>query len=82
MVRLNPMAKSAWLALSLALVSLPAAANDMSNSTWSETDASNNSPAPNGWVSGVMAPSLVEPTARAMMGALKRFYNHINDVKA
>ncbi len=66
------------LALALALASLPAIASDLSNSTWSETDASNNSLAPEGWRSGVMTPSQVEPTARAMMGAIKRFYNHIN----
>jgi hypothetical protein len=60
------------------VLTMPALANDISNSTWSETDGSNNHASPNGWTSGVMLPSQVEPTARAMMGAVKRFYNHIN----
>jgi len=55
----------------------PVWAADISSSDWSETDGSNNSASPNGWKAG-MAPNQVEPTARAMMGATKRFYNHIN----
>lgn len=55
----------------------PAQANDLGNTTWSESDAANNSAAPNGWASGQMTPIQVEPTARAMMGAIKRFYDHI-----
>jgi hypothetical protein len=63
----------------LPLLQAPSArANDISNSTWSEVDSSNNHASPNGWTSGNMLPSQVEPTARGMMGAIKRFYNHIN----
>lgn len=76
-MRLIARLASAVLALSLALT-MPAWAADISASTWSETDGSNNSASPNGWKSGVMLPSQVEPTARAMMGAVKRFYNHVN----
>lgn len=68
----------AALAGLLLLVMGGARANDLANSTWSESDAANNSSSPNGWTSGSMTPSQVEPTARAMMGAIKRFYNHIN----
>jgi hypothetical protein len=75
------MIKYIGLALSLMLASLPAMANDLSNATWSEVDSSNNAASPNGWTSGTMTPSQVEPTARAMMGATKRFYNHINATK-
>ena len=59
----------------------PAFGNDISNSSWSETAASNNAAAPNGWASGTMTPVQVSPTAREMMAAIKRFYNHINAVK-
>lgn len=51
---------------------------DISQSNWSETDASNNQASPNGWTSSTMLPSQVEPTARGMMGAIKRFWNRIN----
>jgi microcystin-dependent protein len=51
--------------------------NDLNSSSWSETDASNNSAPPAGWPAG-MFPNQVEPTAQAMMGALKRFWNRIN----
>ena len=44
---------------------------DINQSSWSEVDASNNAASPNGWTSGVMLPSQVEPTARGMMGAIK-----------
>lgn len=54
---------------------------DINQSAWAEVDSSNNSASPNGWASGTMLPSQVEPTARAMMGATKRFYDHINGVK-
>jgi hypothetical protein len=66
------------LLLCLALLASPAWANDVSNGTWTESDSGNNSASPNGWTSGTMTPNQVEPTARAMMGAIKRFYNHIN----
>lgn len=51
---------------------------DINQTDWSETDASNNSTPPNGWPSGTMLPSQVEPAARAIRGAVKRFYDHIN----
>lgn len=52
---------------------------DLSNSAWSPTDASNNTASPNGWPAG-MAPNGVEPSARMMMGALKRWWNRANAV--
>lgn len=52
---------------------------DIGASSWSETDASNNSTPPGGWPSG-MLPNQVEPTARAGMGATKRWYNKLNAV--
>lgn len=45
---------------------------------WSETDSSNNAASPNGWTSGSMLPSQVEPTARAMMGAIKRWHDQVS----
>lgn len=50
----------------------PVRADDISN--WSEIDDNNNRSPPNGWPAG-MLPTEVEPTARAMMGAIKRFYD-------
>ena len=61
----------------LALLALPAAAADIGAATWNEIDGSNNSAPPAGWAAG-MAPNQVAPTARAMMGGIKRFYDHIN----
>jgi microcystin-dependent protein len=49
-------------------------ANDVTQSTWSETDASNSQPAPNGWPEGMM-PSGINDAARMMMGSLKRWWN-------
>src|SRR5215469_7373576 len=54
-----------------------ASAADLNQSSWSETDGSNTSAPPAGWPAG-MQPNQVEPTARAMMGATKRWYNHLN----
>ncbi len=51
---------------------------DISDPTWSETDAANNAAPPSGWPSGTMTPVQVEPAARAQMGGIKRFYDHIN----
>jgi len=65
--------------LALSLLAAPALASDISQSAWSETDASNNSAAPAGFAEG-MAPSSVNDSARAVMGALKRFWKHINGV--
>ena len=50
---------------------------DISASSWSETDGSNNSSAPTGAPEG-MAPSGLNDVLRAHQGAVKRFYNHIN----
>jgi len=47
------------------------------NSNWFETDASNQTPPPNGWPEGQM-PSTVNDCARAMMGALKRWWDRTN----
>jgi hypothetical protein len=47
---------------------------DICASNWNEADAANSSAAPDGWPEG-MAPSGVNDSGRAMMGALKRWYN-------
>lgn len=47
---------------------------DIPASTWSETDANNNTAAPLGFPEG-MAPSGVNNGARAVMGAVKRWFN-------
>jgi hypothetical protein len=49
---------------------------DIESATWSETAASNNAVSPNGWKSGTMLPSEVEPVGREMMAALKRDWDH------
>jgi hypothetical protein len=59
----------------------PAQAKDMSQPTWSEIDSANTATPPDGWPSGTMTPNQVEPTARSMMGALKRWYDHSNATK-
>lgn len=51
---------------------------DISSSYWATVDANNNAAAPNGWTPGVMLPSQVEPTAQAMQGAIKRFWERVN----
>jgi hypothetical protein len=51
--------------------------NNSGAGQWSETDASNVSPPPDGWPAG-MLPSQVEPAARAEMGAVKRFWDRLN----
>jgi hypothetical protein len=53
--------------------------SDLSSTSWSETDASNNQFPPEGWPAG-MFPNAVEPSARMNMGALKRFWGRINPV--
>jgi len=50
---------------------------EISGSSWSETDALNSSPAPNGFPEG-MPFSGVNDSARAVMGAVKRFWGRIN----
>lgn len=57
-----------------------AQAADISAASWSETDASNNAAPPNGWPANMVA-SAVEPSARAMMGGIKRWYDHQNCVQ-
>jgi microcystin-dependent protein len=47
---------------------------DIGASNWSETDASNSQPSPDGAPEG-MFPSGVNDTIRAVMGALKRWFN-------
>lgn len=49
---------------------------DISQTNWNETDASNSSAAPDGAPEG-MAPSGVDDTIRAVMGAAKRLYNQL-----
>jgi hypothetical protein len=47
---------------------------DIGASNWNETDGSNSTAAPDGWPEG-MAPSGVNDSGRAMMGAVKRWYD-------
>jgi hypothetical protein len=47
---------------------------DIASSNWSETDASNDTAAPDGFPEG-MAPSGVNNAARMMMGAIKRWWD-------
>jgi microcystin-dependent protein len=47
---------------------------DIGANNWNESDANNNTPAPDGAPEG-MAPSGVDDTIRAMMGAIKRSYD-------
>lgn len=54
--------------------------NDIPNSTWSEVDASNTSPVPNGAPEGWF-PSDVNNVYRMGMGATKRFWDHLNVTK-
>ena len=54
---------------------------ELSGSTYSETDASNNSASPNGMPEG-MAPSGVNDSWRASMGATKRFHGRIQGMYA
>jgi microcystin-dependent protein len=54
---------------------------DLDSTSWSEIDASNTAAPPAGWPPG-MFPNQVEPTAQAMMGALKRWWNRSNGVYA
>lgn len=70
-----------WL-LALVLVLAPVIqvvqATDISSSTeYSETDASNNAATNPGWPEN-MAPSRVNDAARALQGAIKRFWDRVN----
>jgi len=51
--------------------------NNTGSGQWSEIDASNTSPSPDGWPSGTF-PNQVEPIGRSTMGAIKRFWDRIN----
>lgn len=62
--------------LALCLTASVVSAADLNQSSWSETDTSNTSAPPAGWPSS-MFPSDVRLSAQAMMGAIKRFYDHI-----
>lgn len=53
--------------------------NNTSTGKWSETDASNTSPSPDGWPNGTF-PNQVEPIGRSTMGAIKRFWDRINAI--
>lgn len=69
--------KALCLALALQLALAPAVfASDIGSSDWSETDASNNQASPRGWPEN-MLPSGVNDSARAVMGAVKRWADHI-----
>lgn len=50
---------------------------EISSSSWSETDASNTQPPPDGAPAGTY-PSQAEGIWRAMMGAVKRFWDRVN----
>jgi microcystin-dependent protein len=51
--------------------------SEINSSAWSEVAASNTAAPPNGWPES-MNPAMVDDTAREMMAALKRWYDHIN----
>lgn len=66
-------------ALLAALAAAPVRAADVESGTWSETDSSNTSLSPYpGWPSSTMLPTQVEPSGRAMMGAVKRFRDRVD----
>lgn len=70
------------IALLLALVLVfPAYGAEISSSTYSETDASNNTASPDGWPEG-MAMSGINNSGRQMMGAVKRFWGRVNGAYA
>jgi hypothetical protein len=61
----------------LASAASPAPAADINFNTWSESDAGNNAAAPNGFPEH-MAPSGVNDAARAIMGGVRRWHDHIS----
>lgn len=65
------------LLCALILLSAPAMADDLSNGSWSTTDASNTAAPPNGWPAG-MFPNQVEPAARSIMGGVRRWWERAN----
>jgi hypothetical protein len=54
---------------------------EISSSSWSEVDSSNNASPPNGWPEG-QAASTINNCARADRGAIRRFWGRINPVYA
>jgi hypothetical protein len=53
--------------------------NNSGTGQWSEVDANNTSPVPDGWPGpNIVLPNQVEPIMRAHMGAMKRFWDRIN----
>lgn len=71
------MKKLLVLGLLAGLAFMPAWADDISNGSYSTTDGGNNAAPPNGWPAG-MFPNQVEPSARANMGATKRWWERAN----
>lgn len=67
-------AQLSCLLVAVVLLVLPAVGSEVS--TWSATAASNNTAPPNGWPAG-MFPNQVEPTAREMMAAIRRWFNTV-----
>lgn len=63
--------------LAALLLASPVYADDLSNGSWSTTDASNSAAPPNGWPAG-MFPNQVEPAARADKGGVKRWWERAN----
>ncbi len=63
--------------LALILASGPIQAAEFNSGTYSETDASNTSPSPNGWPAGTYF-NQVEPIGRATLGALQRWWDRAN----
>jgi hypothetical protein len=64
-------------AVAALLFAIQAHAADLNTSMWSQLDNSNNQTPPNGWPEG-MNPAQVNDTARAGMGATKRWYDRMN----
>lgn len=69
--------KPGLLAAILLCAGVAVYADDLSNGSWSTTDASNTAAPPNGWPAG-MFPNQVEPAARSNMGAVARFWERSN----
>ena len=59
------------------LFAVPVMAADINTSSWSETDNNNNQAPPAGWPEN-MNPAQVNDSARANMGAIKRWYDRIS----
>jgi hypothetical protein len=59
------------------LFATPAMAADIGQKNWAENDYQNNAAGPDGWANA-MSDGYIRPTGRAMMGAVKRWYDHAN----